>query len=114
MKYILIFFIYIWSSNLVAQIPKGFVSVNEVIPDIEVELRYYTSNNFVGKPIDGYNSNALILTKETANALRLVHEALQDHNLCLKVYDGYRPQRPVNHFVFWARELHDTINKQTF
>lgn len=114
MKYILIFFIYIWSSNLVAQIPKGFVSVNEVIPDIEVELRYYTSNNFVGKPIDGYNSNALILTKETANALRLVHEALQDHNLCLKVYDGYRPQRAVNHFVFWARELHDTINKQTF
>lgn len=114
MKYILFFFICFWYSNLIAQIPEGFVLVNDVIPDMEVELRYYTLNNFVGKPIDGYNSNTLILTEEATKALKFIHEILQEQNLCLKVYDGYRPQKAVNHFVIWAKQLKDTINKQIF
>ncbi|MDO5968482.1 M15 family metallopeptidase [Flavivirga aquimarina] len=96
------------------QLEEGFVYVQDVIPDLEVELRYYTSNNFVGKPVNGYQSNKLILTYETANKLKLVHEALQEQNLCLKVYDGYRPQQAVNHFILWARDLNDTINKHIF
>ncbi|WP_298533132.1 M15 family metallopeptidase [uncultured Algibacter sp.] len=114
MKYIIIFFICFWNTNLIAQIPDGFVSVKDIIDDIEIELRYFTSNNFVGKPIDGYNSNKLILTAKAAQVLKRVHEDLQDENLCLKVYDGYRPQRAVNHFVIWARDLNDTINKGIF
>ena len=100
--------------NAFAQLPEGFVYVHDIIPDLEVELRYYTSNNFVGKPINGYQSNKLILTIEAAMALKLVHEALQQQNLCLKVYDAYRPQQAVNHFVKWAKVLNDTINKQIF
>ena len=100
--------------NAFSQLPDGFVYVKEVIPDLEIELRYNTSNNFVGKPINGYTSNQLILTKETANALKKVHEALQKQNLCLKVYDGYRPQQAVSHFVKWARDINDTINKHIF
>ncbi len=96
------------------QLEKGFVYVQDVIPDLDVELRYNTSNNFVGKPIHGYQSNKLILTKETAERLKLVHEELQQQNLCLKVYDGYRPQRAVNHFIVWAKDLNDTVNKQVF
>ena len=114
MKYTLIFLVCLVFSSLYAQLPKGFVYVKDVIPDLEVELRYFTSNNFVGNPIEGYYSSKLILTKETADALKLVHEALQEQNLCLKVYDGYRPQQAVNHFVQWARKLDDTINKQIF
>ncbi len=114
MKYTLIFLVCLVFSSLYAQLPKGFVYVEDVIPDLEVELRYFISNNFVGKPIEGYYSNKLILTKETANALKLVHEALQEQNLCLKVYDGYRPQQAVDHFVQWVRKLDDTINKQIF
>ena len=97
-----------------AQLPAGFVYVKEVIPDLHVELRYNTDNNFVGHPVDGYHSNRLILTKQAAEALRLVQEELEDENLCLKVYDGYRPQQGVNHFIRWARDLNDTINKSTF
>jgi len=97
-----------------AQLPDGFVYVKTIIPDLDIELRYNTTNNFVGKRIDGYNSNKLILTKEVALALKQVHEALQNQNLCLKVYDGYRPQRAVNHFMRWAENLNDTINKQVF
>ncbi|OEJ99415.1 peptidase M15 [Flavivirga aquatica] len=97
-----------------AQPPTGFVYVKDFIPDLNVELRYYTSNNFIGKPADGYQSNKLILTVKTVKALKQVHEELQQQNLCLKVYDGYRPQQAVNHFIKWARNLNDTINKQVF
>src|SRR5210317_2198235 len=114
MKYQLIIFFSILCLNSFGQLPEGFVSVKEVIPDLDVELRYFSSNNFVGKPIEGYETNKLIVTRPTANALKLVHEELQNHNLCLKVYDGYRPQRAVNHFVKWARDINDTINKQLF
>ncbi|MFI1745750.1 M15 family metallopeptidase [Thalassobellus sediminis] len=96
------------------QLPDGFVYVEDIIPDLKVELRYNTSNNFVGKVIEGYQSNKLILTKQTAMALKQVHEELQDNNLCLKVYDGYRPQQAVNHFIRWAKDLNDTINKSLF
>lgn len=111
-KFIILFsFIYL---NAFSQLPDGFVYVKDIIPDLDVELRYFGSNNFVGKPINGYNTNKLIITEQTAIALKLVHEELQNHNLCLKVYDGYRPQKAVNHFVEWARDLGDTINKQNY
>lgn len=95
-------------------LPDGFVYVEDVIPDLDVELRYYSAHNFVGDTIDGYHANRLILTAQTANQLKKVQEALQLQNLCLKVYDGYRPQRSVNHFVRWAKDLNDTINKHQF
>ncbi|MFP4845523.1 M15 family metallopeptidase [Winogradskyella sp. PE311] len=95
-------------------LPEGFVYAKHIIPDLDVELRYFTSNNFVGDTIDGYNANQLIITKASADKLKLVQEELQQQNLCLKVYDGYRPQRGVNHFIRWARDLNDTINKSQF
>ena len=114
MKYTLSFLICVIFTSVYAQLPKSFVYVQDVIPDLDVELRYFTSNNFVGKPIEGYHSNKLILTAACASALKQVNEALQEQNLCLIVYDGYRPQKAVNHFVKWARDLDDTINKHKF
>lgn len=95
-------------------LPEGFVCADQVIPDLDVELRYFTRNNFVGDTIDGYKSNKLILTEAAAHQLKLVQDELQEQNLCLKVYDGYRPQRAVNHFIRWAKDLNDTINKSQF
>ncbi|NCO62276.1 MAG: M15 family metallopeptidase [Flavobacteriales bacterium] len=114
MKYWLTFLFMFLNIFMFGQLPEGFVYVEDVIPDLNVELRYYTNHNFVGKPIEGYQSHKLILTKETANALKKVQEVLLLQNLCLKVYDGYRPQRAVNHFIDWARHLNDTINKKTY
>ncbi|WP_188373965.1 M15 family metallopeptidase [Winogradskyella haliclonae] len=95
-------------------IPDGFINVSKVIPDLNIELRYYSINNFVGDTIDGYKSNALYLTKASAKHLKLVQDELQKQNLCLKVYDGYRPQRAVNHFVRWAKKVNDTLKKAEF
>ena len=95
-------------------LPNGFVYAKSVIPDLDVELRYFSQNNFVGDTIDGYKANRLILTKGTVEKLKLVQDELHQQNLCLKVYDGYRPQRAVNHFITWARKLSDTVNKAVF
>ncbi|OUR95603.1 peptidase M15 [Flavobacteriales bacterium 34_180_T64] len=119
MKLKLILFAFIicafaFQSETNVDVPEGFVDVKTIIPDLDVEIRYYTSHNFVGDTIDGYKANKLFLTRESAEALKLVQDELQLQNLCLKVYDGYRPQRAVNHFMRWARDLNDTINKQEF
>ncbi|NNC50037.1 MAG: M15 family metallopeptidase [Flaviramulus sp.] len=113
-KYILSVFFSLICLNSFSQLPNGFVYVSDIIADLDVELRYNTSNNFIGNQIIGYQTNKLILTIETANALKQVQETLQEQNLCLKVYDGYRPQQAVSHFVEWAKNLNDTINKSKF
>jgi D-alanyl-D-alanine dipeptidase len=111
-----IFFIglLLFSGQLKAQLPDGFVYVEEIIPDIEVKLSYYSHHNFVGDTIDGYRANKLILTRETAVALAKVQSYLQYQNLCLVVFDGYRPQAAVDHFVRWANDLNDTLMKSVF
>lgn len=96
------------------KLPDNFVYVKDVIPDLNVELRYFSTHNFVGDTITGYNANKLVLTKPAAEALKKVQNDLQQQNLCLLVYDAYRPQPAVNHFMSWAKDLNDTIKKQEF
>ena len=94
--------------------PEGFVYAEELIPELHVELRYFSTNNFVGDTITGYKANKLILTKVTAEALKKANDELLLDNKCFLVFDGYRPQRAVNHFMAWAQDLNDTINKAEF
>jgi len=103
-----------FNNSVLTQLPEGFVYAKEIIPDLDVELRYFSTHNFVGDTIDGYKANTLILTLPTAKTLKHVQDELQNQNLCLRVYDGYRPQRAVNHFMRWASNLNDTLNKQEF
>jgi|SRR5690606_23579576 D-alanyl-D-alanine dipeptidase len=114
MKFCLLILTCFFNLLIFAQLPNGFVYVKDVIPDLKVELRYHSSNNFVGNMIDGYQSNNLILTEAAANALKLVQKELEQHNMCLLVFDGYRPQPAVNHFIRWANNITDTINKAQF
>ena len=97
-----------------AQLPKGFVYVKDVIPDIQIELRYCSLNNFVGEPIEGYNAEVCILSSKATLALKAVQNSLRPYNLSLKIYDAYRPQRAVNHFWSWAKKVNDTLMKPVF
>ena len=112
--FISVIFAFLVSMKAQKTLPEGFVYVKDVIPDLSVQLRYYSTNNFVGDTITGYKSNRLILTKQAAEALKKVQLELQDQNLCLLIYDGYRPQRAVNHFIRWAKNLSDTLQKKEF
>jgi D-alanyl-D-alanine dipeptidase len=84
--------IFLTWSNLNAQLQDGFVYVTDEIPTIRVELRYFSSNNFIGKKIEGYHSNAPILTDKAAKSLKKIQEILAKKNLSLKIYDAYRLQ----------------------
>ncbi len=97
-----------------SSIPTAFVAVTEVIPTIIVELRYYSPHNFIGKRIQGYQAPKCYLTEEAAFALEKVQNELLKYSLSLKIYDAYRPQRAVNHFVTWAKNLSDTTMKREF
>ena len=97
-----------------AKLPPGFVDVVEVIPSILVDLRYLTNANFVGRPVNGYEKSRCILTKEAAAALKRVQDELVRHQLGLKVFDAYRPQRAVNHFVRWSQDETDQQTKEMF
>lgn len=105
---------FLFQTLLFAQLPEGFVYVKNKIPTIQSELRYFGNNNFVGRPINGYNKDVCILSTQAINALIKVQGELKKFNLSLKIYDAYRPQRAVNHFIAWARDLNDTIKKQEF
>ncbi|NJN25503.1 MAG: M15 family metallopeptidase [Cyclobacteriaceae bacterium] len=95
-------------------VPDDFVDVKKVIPDIEIDLRYFSTHNFVGDTIDGYQANICYLTAEAAMALYNVQKELKTSGYGLKVFDGYRPQQAVNHFVRWSRDLQDTRMKATY
>lgn len=96
------------------ELPQGFVHVDAVIPDIRIELRYSTSDNFVGRTIDGYRRPAAILTREAAAALRDVQRELAPFGLGLKIFDAYRPQQAVDCFVNWAGDMDDQRMKARY
>ena len=110
----LIWFLFLITSTTLAQLPNGFVYLSDIDNSIETELRYYSNNNFIGKPIDGYKNNCLIVTKKTALQLHKVQKELLKKGLSLKIYDAYRPQQAVDHFVKWANVLNDTLMKKQY
>lgn len=91
-----------------------FVSVTDVVPDVILEIRYFGTYNFVGERIDGYKAPTALLTKEAAAALKAVSDDVKAQGYRLKIYDAYRPQCGVDHFVRWAASLPDTRMKPYF
>ena len=87
--------------------PAGFVHVTEAIPDAILEIRYHATYNFVGDRIDGYEKPTALLTVEAAKALKAVSDDVKKQGYRLKIYDAYRPQRAVNHFMRWAKQVGD-------
>jgi D-alanyl-D-alanine dipeptidase len=127
-----------------AATPKaaGMVSIQSLVPDIQLEIRYAGENNFVGTPVRGYEAEMCYLLKPATEALARVEQALraqapspvaplasspasgsgdaQDassesrESLRLKIFDCYRPVRAVKHFVEWAEDLNDQATKARY
>ena len=93
---------------------SGFVVLSDVVPDIIQEIRYYSTYNFVGDRINGYEEPCALMTKEAAAALKEVADELRAKGYRLKVFDAYRPQMAVDNFVAWAKDVNDTRMKKYF
>lgn len=93
---------------------SGFVLVSDIIPDAVLDIRYYTTFNFLGQRVDGYEEPVALLTKEAALALKEVSDEAISKGYRLKIFDAYRPQCAVDHFVRWADRLRELAMKDYF
>ncbi len=93
---------------------SGFVLLSDAVPDAILEIRYFTTFNFVGDRNDGYEEPVALLTREAAEALRKVSDGLIPMGYRLKIFDAYRPQQAVRHFVRWAKDAEDVRMKPYF
>ncbi len=93
--------------------PKNFVSVTADSP-LRTEVRYFTADNFVGEPITGYLAPVVMMTEPAYFALVAAAAELAEFGLGLKIFDAYRPQQAVDHFVRWAEDLSDTRMKARY
>ena len=113
-KYVIFFIVLFCLEGKGQKLPDGFTYLSEIDPTIKKELRYFTSNNFIGTPIDGYKNNKIILTTPAARALKEIQTKLMSSGLSIKIFDAYRPQQAVDHFVRWAEAVNDTLMKQYY
>ena len=93
---------------------SGFVVLSDVVPDIIQEIRYYSTYNFVGERIDGYEQPCALMTREAAEALKKVSDDVMKMGYRLKIFDAYRPQKGVDHFMRWAANVNDIRMKEYF
>ncbi|AWL42636.1 MULTISPECIES: M15 family metallopeptidase [unclassified Streptomyces] len=94
--------------------PGEFVDPRSVDPTVLTEMRYATAHTFMGERVDGYRQPVCLLTRPAARALRTAQRRLLRQGYSLKVYDCYRPQRAVDHFVRWAKDPDDQVMKGEF
>lgn len=105
---------FIIKSYCAEKIPERFVDIKDIVPDIQLDIRYFGYHNFLGEKVNGYDAGKCIITKEAADALSRVQKDLSKFSLAIKIYDCFRPQRAVNHFVQWAREIENTKTMKEF
>jgi zinc D-Ala-D-Ala dipeptidase len=95
-------------------IPKEFIYLDEAIPSIRIMASYAGSDNFMGRPVNGYESNRLVLTKVAADSLKKAQKHFQNDGYSIVVYDAYRPQRAADDFMRWRVDLTDQKMKAQY
>ena len=93
---------------------SGFVLLADYVPAIIQEIRYYSTFNFIGDRIDGYEEPVALATKDAARALKEVSNEMFVRGYRLKVFDAYRPVMAVKHFILWGIEDEDIRMKLYF
>ncbi|WP_298769776.1 M15 family metallopeptidase [uncultured Shewanella sp.] len=94
--------------------PETIIDIQSMIPSIVAEIRYYSADNFIGAPIDGYLAPKIFLSIPACRALEKAQSMLARFDLGLKVYDAYRPQMSVDHFIRWSQDERDIKMKAVY
>jgi D-alanyl-D-alanine dipeptidase len=101
----------VFSQEAAEALPGGFVYLETVDPSILQDMKYATDDNFLGRPVVGYETARCILTQPAAEALSRVQHKIKQLGCVLKVWDAYRPQRAVADFIAWSADAKDQKNK---
>src|SRR2546421_9060809 len=89
-------------------LPGGFVYLRDIDPTIIQDIRYATSNNFIGRPLRGYSAGECVVKREVGMRLKAVQQELAAQNQLLKMFDCYRPARASLDMVAWSQNGHET------
>jgi len=95
-------------------LPEGFVYLTDIVPDVILEIRYYSTSNFMGTRVDYYHAPVAIITRKAAQALALVSNELRAQGYAVKVFDAYRPQGATDHFIRWGQDEEDVLLKKYY
>lgn len=93
---------------------SGFDKIYHVIDDAVFDIRYYSPYNFTGAKITGYRAPVAYMTKEALQALAVAAADLRAQGYRILVWDAYRPQKAVDHFVRWINDPLDEGNKSFY
>jgi len=89
-------------------LPGGFVYLRDIDPGIIQDIRYATSNNFVGRPLAGYGAGECVVKREVGLRLKAVQQELAAQGLSLKMFDCYRPAWASLDMVKWSQNGYET------
>lgn len=92
-----------WADTLSTD-KSDFAQISTVIDDAAYDIRYYSPNNFTGSKINGYKAPRAYLTKKALKALAQAAADLRGQGYRLLIWDAYRPQKAVDHFVAWIND----------
>lgn len=113
-KVILFTSVYFLLSTPLFALPKSFVYLDQIEPQIHQDMRYAGRNNFTGKKVSGYKSGRCILTNRAASQLKKVQSEARNLGYDLQVFDCYRPQKAVQAFVRWSQDSQDIATKSQY
>lgn len=95
-------------------LPADFCYLDTVAPTVRVDLKYSGYDNFVGRPIAGYEGQRAILRKDTAQAIRRAADILAKDGLGLLVWDSYRPSGAMRDFRRWSRTADESMKARFY
>ncbi len=102
------------SSASAQTLPGGFVFLRDIDPTIIQDIRYAGSNNFVGRPLRGYEATECVVKRRVALALKNIQQELAPQKLSLKMLDCYRPVRAVHDMLVWAQNGRETPQERRY
>jgi len=102
------------TENIKSTLQTDFVYLKKIVKNIDLDMRYFGNDNFMGKQVIGYQKEVCICTKQAANRIKDVQYELSKKGLSLRIFDSYRPQRSVDYFIEWSKNPADTLTKAKY
>ncbi len=99
----------------IANLPADFCYLDEYVPEVKVEMMYAGSDNFVGRPIDGYiGATRAVLRRDAADALRAVAQEMQTKGYTILLKDAYRPHRALADIYRWSLTPDESMKQRYY
>jgi len=85
-------------------LPAGFTYLED--PRIIRTMAYCTHDNFMGRPVKGYERQVCILSNQAHDALIAVQNELDSlgRGYHLRIFDAYRPTTACSDFLHWSKD----------